>query len=773
MDTEENFKLTKGYKSYVSKPEITDLAPNYLVPGSKNVLIDFANRVISRNGYILFGAANTALGGIKSSYDWSTSTAKQFPFRGFDQYMQFYWNSTWNQLLSGLASPYIEFAKVWDNTEKIDVLLMVNGEGNMKKWSGGVAKIRDCPTPGTTLRKQGVITAASTIAFTAGDGSTVASTITDSGANFLNAGFAAGDTLYISGSNSNNRNFTVASVLAGVITLIMSDVLTAESAGAAVTIHNGEPTWAASRFLTANKTVGTVTISHATPAVVTLSAHGMVVGQEISFATSGALPAGLNAGQVYYVIAGGFGANSFEVAATLGGAAINTTSDGTGTHTLYANTRQITYLGVNYVYTGGETTDTLTGLTGFPVPALADPVWQTAIVLLNPTSINANFKQDLIGVQANQVVLGSTKNFEIYGSHVTDYTNFTIPGARAPGDPFKVTLDNYATCLIKIDNAQQTATSLMIGGGTSEFFKISFYLSQDNASELVRVIQLKTANGSGLISKGAITAIKNATAYITREPSLDTFGDIENVDGKSNTPISDLIKDDFDSYDFTGSHIKYWKRAIYISLPVHGLVLIFDLMRKVWQPPQTIPVGRFSIINDLLYGHSSVTNETYQLFVGTNDNGNFINQVARFAYNNGGRRDRLKNMNEYWSDGYITPNGELNMKQSYGFNGSDGTKVMSILGSDSAIVTAPDSTPLGDDPIGDNPLGGASTNPSASLPGSGTTMLRFWQDDTVHVLDYIEQFVEYSMTTLDGQFALVAHGSNQYDCGTAPVSHMK
>jgi hypothetical protein len=87
-----------------------------------------------------------------------------------------------------------------------------------------------------------------------------------------------------------------------------------------------------------------------------------------------------------------------------------------------------------------------------------------------------------------------------------------------------------------------------------------------------------------------------------------------------------------------------------LRFPAEGLVLIYDMMRKLWQPPQTIPVSRFAIIGDeasgtaALYGHSSVMNETYKLFVGTDDNGVAISQVARFAYNNGGTRGRLKNM---------------------------------------------------------------------------------------------------------------------------------
>ncbi|MFA5037477.1 MAG: hypothetical protein WC479_09925, partial [Candidatus Izemoplasmatales bacterium] len=78
---------------------------------------------------------------------------------------------------------------------------------------------------------------------------------------------------------------------------------------------------------------GTVTISNATPAVVTWNTHGLYVDSPVVFTTTEALPAGLTAGTTYYVISAGFGANSFEVSATPQGAAINTTNAGSGTHT--------------------------------------------------------------------------------------------------------------------------------------------------------------------------------------------------------------------------------------------------------------------------------------------------------------------------------------------------------------------------------------------------------------------------------------------------------
>lgn len=79
---------------------------------------------------------------------------------------------------------------------------------------------------------------------------------------------------------------------------------------------------------------GTCTISNASPAVVTFNSHPFAVDDEIKFTTTGALPSPLVAGTSYYVISSGFGANSFQISATLGGAAINTTTAGSGTHSV-------------------------------------------------------------------------------------------------------------------------------------------------------------------------------------------------------------------------------------------------------------------------------------------------------------------------------------------------------------------------------------------------------------------------------------------------------
>jgi hypothetical protein len=76
----------------------------------------------------------------------------------------------------------------------------------------------------------------------------------------------------------------------------------------------------------------TVTITIATPGVVTRNAHGLADNAPVRFNTSGALPTGLVVGTEYYVVAAGKTANTFSVSAAPGGAAINTSGTQSGTH---------------------------------------------------------------------------------------------------------------------------------------------------------------------------------------------------------------------------------------------------------------------------------------------------------------------------------------------------------------------------------------------------------------------------------------------------------
>lgn len=83
-----------------------------------------------------------------------------------------------------------------------------------------------------------------------------------------------------------------------------------------------------------NLTIGTVTMTIASPAVATFVAHGLTVNDQIQFTTTGALPTGVSPSTTYFVISTGLTADNFRFSATFGGAAINTSGSQSGTHTL-------------------------------------------------------------------------------------------------------------------------------------------------------------------------------------------------------------------------------------------------------------------------------------------------------------------------------------------------------------------------------------------------------------------------------------------------------
>jgi hypothetical protein len=75
----------------------------------------------------------------------------------------------------------------------------------------------------------------------------------------------------------------------------------------------------------------TITMSVGTPAIITWTGNTLINGDPIKFTTTGTLPTGLTVGTVYYVI--NRSGNTFNLAATPGGAAIATSGTQVGTHT--------------------------------------------------------------------------------------------------------------------------------------------------------------------------------------------------------------------------------------------------------------------------------------------------------------------------------------------------------------------------------------------------------------------------------------------------------
>jgi hypothetical protein len=77
------------------------------------------------------------------------------------------------------------------------------------------------------------------------------------------------------------------------------------------------------------------TVSIGSPALFTLTSHGFVGGERIQLLTTGSLPTGLTTQQDYFVLY--VDSNTFSVATTPGGTALNTTGTQSGTHSIAMN----------------------------------------------------------------------------------------------------------------------------------------------------------------------------------------------------------------------------------------------------------------------------------------------------------------------------------------------------------------------------------------------------------------------------------------------------
>jgi hypothetical protein len=77
----------------------------------------------------------------------------------------------------------------------------------------------------------------------------------------------------------------------------------------------------------------TVTVTIASPGVVTWTNHGLANGEPVMFRTTGALPTGLSVNTFYYIV--NKATNTFQLSLTVGGSAINTSGSQSGVHTAY------------------------------------------------------------------------------------------------------------------------------------------------------------------------------------------------------------------------------------------------------------------------------------------------------------------------------------------------------------------------------------------------------------------------------------------------------
>ena len=427
----------------------------------------------------------------------------------------------------------------------------------------------------------------------------------------------------------------------------------------------------------------------------------------------------------------------------------------TGTETwaearaLTTGSKTVLINGTEYTYTGGETTTTLTGVLPDPTGEADGSIVTQKIVTIADTPASG-LTNDIVDILNNQVYVGDFTYREVFisaGDDITDFVGISTP--RVPGEAAVFTLDNAPIAFVVQED------SMYISAGKNDWYRTTFDLQTSGTTfiENVTVKKLKNAPYQGAKEKDLVANIKNNVVFISWERTLEELGRVERIETPQSRPLSDPIKPDFNEYDFTGGDIRYWKNQIFITVPLSGLLLIYDIANGWWQPPQNIPVSKLSVYDNKLIGHSRDVSQSYELFPDGiySDLGNPINMQAVFAYRTFGERELLKVFDEYYTEGLISGQTKIDLRLDFEYEGSETQKNFLIEGSDSSITFGLS----GASGLGALPLGSATLGSSTETPSDKK---KFRIVHGMREVPFYEMRAIYSTTDTNAQFEIIAHG---------------
>jgi hypothetical protein len=480
--------------------------------------------------------------------------------------------------------------------------------------------------------------------------------------------------------------------------------------------------------------------------------------------------------------------NVFEwngaVTTLLSATAATVTKSGTTTWAQegFSATGSIVINGVSATYTGGSATTTLTGVSvDYSAYTVGQPIHQEVVTtaLSSMTSISSTFAPTVIGCgRRNQVYLGTSNSNLLYISVVNNYKSyaFTSP-TRVVGEGALIPLDAAPTSFIAQESQSGTETEdLYISEGLSTWSVIRATLDSTNTKEALEHIRLKVADLQGAKSGRLVGKMKNHIMFIGNDNVANMLGYLSYKFVPTIVDFSYPIIDDMNSYDFTDASIFYYRNYILVAIPANGLIRMYNMTDQTaeqfsggkaleditqqpwfWEAPITYPISGFYTVNGELYGHSYTTSESYKLFTGGSFNGQDIDAVAAFGYDDGGDRSQSKGSTETYVEGYIKQNTTLNMTVNKGLGSFLQSQALTIDGNDNDIVSyGGGGNSLGDSPLGVQTLGGATTTVA-------TVTLPAWFNVIPTYLSvpafYLAQIV-FSTKGVDLQWELLTYGSN-------------
>ena len=669
---------------YVSSVDSTNIAEDVLVGGSQNVYKKLSGTIAVRQGQKRLGVANTIISPIFSKFVWYTSWGQTYTMVISNNNLYVVINNVWYSLLQNLNKTRYVFDKWWNNTEKKDRLLFVNGTPNIFHWSGGFAIVNGLNAIVTSINP--VPTAGGT-------------------------GYTIGDILTISGG-ATNATVTVTSVNAGVVTGI-----TLTTGGSVYTTGVGK--------LTTGGTGNGATVeivSVASPSANTLTLKDVTKNwQQLGFASA-------TAGEMKFMMGG-----------------------------------------IEYTYTGGFATSTLTGVT----PSVAGVVDGSIAIQSVQTASNlpdSTMNNDYIKVIANQAYIGSYTSRFCYISSNTDFTNFTIPVPRLAGSPELIILDGTGKGIgLRQGNA-------CLAYGTYGWSIITF-ADQSNNNILTNVTT-KTDKPLAILQAPLahefIDTVNDNLIYLGQDHQVRQFGDFNTAFVSMYPSLSQEVATELNQENFTGGSLKCIGEFIYITAPNSGKVYLRQertrvdqngtvVSEKLWHSPFILNATHIDQINGTVVSFSNSNPQIYQVWdtgqwhddSPTNENLPYTSIMA-LGYRGEQRRQGLWSFDKQFTEGFLTSGTLLNLTINYNYQGATNiinAPINSLIQPAYTFGTSVNS--LGDATLGDDTLGnGGIDTPNQDL------LVKFKVINSVALTNCFEWQPIYSSNAVDSQWEIIAVGTN-------------
>lgn len=396
--------------------------------------------------------------------------------------------------------------------------------------------------------------------------------------------------------------------------------------------------------------------------------------------------------------------------------AASTTIDlASGTGSRYATSGNGLIDGDTFAWTG-RTGDQLTGVSGLSTSHAAGA---RVIEEMDTTTYSLNKKSSIGVFFENRIFIvdADNPNF-IYFSTLADNTTpqddladfATLSGAGAAG---WVILDAPVLGLQKFYSAGNSPV-LIAFAANGESYNVSV---TDSGSTTVPTNPPFKHFSADLINENLVTRTENSFIFVDNNNNIRSASYGEQNTVLNTVRISDIIEPDLKDMDFTSGFLKYIDRRLILhgketsAAGANNYTVVKDTN------PDAYTYYDHWALNDIIewknnfYGISSQTGETFKLFDGDDAAGEqyYMNMSTKGI--TFGNAMVLKTLNRVRIFGYITANGEIEVRL-FTDKDTEAFKKFTISGSNTNIVDEASGVAIGSVVLGTGVFGGGNPDPS-------------------------------------------------------------